>query len=203
MNKEYLAIIGVVLTFVSYLPYIWSVWQGKTVPHAFSWIIWGVLSAICAAVQVAGGSGGGAWTTCSSACFCLLIAGLAAARSGLRASRNDWLTFGAGLAAIPLWYATSNPLWALLLLIGIESTAFWLTLKKGWFHPGEEMAFSYAVYAIATLLALLAVQTYNFITIAYPVFIITGNVAITLVVLGRRQGVRYSGKIAVAADILK
>ena len=186
MGKENFAVIGVTLSFISYLPYLWSVARRRTIPHAFSWIIWGVLSAIGAAVQLASGSGSGAWTTCSSAVFCLLVAALAAFKGGFHATRADWITFICGMGAIPIWYVTGNPLWALLLLITIEGTAFGLTIKKGWYFPHEDMIFCYAVYAMAACAALAAVKTYTIITVGYPVFIIIANILVVLVLVGRR-----------------
>jgi len=38
--KEFFSAIAILLTFVAFIPYIRSILQGKTSPHAFSWIIW-------------------------------------------------------------------------------------------------------------------------------------------------------------------
>lgn len=40
MHKELLAAAAIALTFAMFVPYIRSIHQGRTKPHAFSWIIW-------------------------------------------------------------------------------------------------------------------------------------------------------------------
>ena len=39
-HKEIFAAVALVLTFVAFVPYFWSIWQAKTRPHVFSWLIW-------------------------------------------------------------------------------------------------------------------------------------------------------------------
>ncbi len=199
MGKEVFAAVAMSITVISYLPYLWSMWRGHTRPQAFSWILWGLLTGIGFAAQLAGGAGPGAWNTGCSTLFCLSVALISIFQSGLRASRTDWIMFMIGLLALPLWYFTSDPIWALVLVMSIDGIAFWLTLKKAWMLPKEELAFSYAVYGVSILFALFAMQHYNVITVVYPVFIFFGNITIASVVLMRR---RWMARLSLVGCVL-
>ena len=58
--KELLGAITIVLSLVGYLPYIRDIRKKKTKPHAFSWIIWTLVTFIIGFAQLAAGSGWGA-----------------------------------------------------------------------------------------------------------------------------------------------
>ncbi len=42
MFKELLSACAILLTLIAFFPYIRSILQGKTRPHAFSWVTWSV-----------------------------------------------------------------------------------------------------------------------------------------------------------------
>jgi len=71
--KTALGIIATVMAFVSYIPYIRNMLSGKTKPHAFSWLVWGTLTAIAFVGQVSKGAGPGAWVTGFTACVSFFI----------------------------------------------------------------------------------------------------------------------------------
>jgi predicted small integral membrane protein len=53
--------LAVVLTFVAFVPYIRSILAGRTKPHVFSWVIWGITTMIVFFAQLEVKSGMGAW----------------------------------------------------------------------------------------------------------------------------------------------
>ena len=40
------AILSAVLYLAGFLPYIYQTFRGRVVPHAFSWTVWAIISAI-------------------------------------------------------------------------------------------------------------------------------------------------------------
>jgi hypothetical protein len=187
MNKEYLAIAALVASTANVLPYMWSIWRGRTRPHAFTWIVWGLVMGVGAAAQVVGGAGTGAWNLAYGACLCLILAALTIVKVSLQVTRNDWITFGAALATIPLWYITKNPLWSLLLAIAIDGVGYWFIIRNVWAHPEHERALFYTTNNVQVVLSILALQTFNFITAAYPMFMLTGNLSIAFIIVFRRR----------------
>jgi hypothetical protein len=185
-NKDILGLIASTITIASYVPYLWSVNRGITKPHAFSWILWAFQTALACAALLVKGAGAGAWSTGISAAFCGAIAIMGLYKGHRSVSRLDWIMFGIALAALPLWYVTDDPLWSVLLVMLIDGFAFVMTFRKAWVLPHEEMAISYLLYAISLLISLFALTQYNFITFAYPVFILFANAGLALLIWYRR-----------------
>ena len=75
--KELLSAIAIVLTFLAFLPYIRSIFQGKTKPHVFSWVIWGSTTFIVFLAQLADKGGAGAWPIGVSGIITIYVALLA------------------------------------------------------------------------------------------------------------------------------
>jgi hypothetical protein len=184
--KDALGLLAVALTFASYIPYLWSVLAGRTKPHAFSWIIWAFLTALACAAQLVKGAGAGAWPIGLSAAFCGGIAVVGLVKGQRTASKSDRVIFCIALAALPLWYLTADPLWSVLLVMLIDGFAFVMTFRKAWRLPYEEMATSYLLYAVSLAISLFALTRYNFITLAYPVFILLANAGLAALICWRR-----------------
>ncbi len=71
--KIFLGYLAVIIGIVSYVPYITNIFRGKTKPHAFSWLVWSVLTGIAFAAQVVEHGGAGSWITGSTALTCVVI----------------------------------------------------------------------------------------------------------------------------------
>src|SRR5580698_5703228 len=61
--KEILGASAILIGCISYVPYFRTIFSGKTKPHAFSWLVWGILTAIAFGGQIVGKGGAGAWVT--------------------------------------------------------------------------------------------------------------------------------------------
>src|SRR5262245_50916787 len=135
MYKELLAAAAIVLTFVMFVPYIRSIHEGRTKPHAFSWIIWALGTFVVFLAQLAGQGGFGAWPIGVSGLITAYIAGLAYwNRTDTSITRTDWLFLAIALAALPCWLLTSNPLLAVVLLTGVDLAGFGPTFRYAFHH---------------------------------------------------------------------
>jgi len=61
LEKSIFATIAIVISGLSFVPYIWSIFRGTVRPHVLSWSIWGLTTTIVFFAQRAGGAGVGAW----------------------------------------------------------------------------------------------------------------------------------------------
>lgn len=73
LTKEILSAIAVVITIVSYIPYVSDIYKGETRPHVFSWIIWGLLTGITYTAQVVEGGGVGTWSMGLTFILCISV----------------------------------------------------------------------------------------------------------------------------------
>lgn len=168
------------------LTYFRSIWQGKTRPHAFSWLIWGVISSIGFAAQFAEGAGAGSWARGFGAFTCFLLVGISLFRGEKNITRADWITLVVALSAIPLWILTKTPLWSVILVCAIDTIGYLPTIRKSWTKPQSESALSYSLGSLGALLTLLAIENYTMATWLYPAVLVASNGAMALFLLKRR-----------------
>lgn len=191
--KEVLGVIAIVLTLVAFIPYLRSIWQGRTIPHVFSWIIWGATTSIVFIAQLQEKGGAGAWPTGMSAVITLLVAVSAyRCKADYSITRTDWLFVVAAMTALPLWYVTSDPFWAVLVLTTVDALGFGPTIRKVYHFPFEEQALLYGIFAISNGLAIMALENYTAATVLFPAA--TGAACLMLITLigYRRQVVKRS-----------
>ena len=167
--KESFSATAIILTFIAFIPYIRSIQQGKTIPHAFSWIIWASVTFIIFLAQLADKGGLGAWPIGVSGIITLYVAMLAySKKSDLTITTTDWLFFISALTAIPFWYFTSNPLWAVLILTTIDLLGFAPTFRKSYQYPYSEQLTFYAIIASRNIFSIFALENYSLTTLLFP-----------------------------------
>ncbi len=71
--KTIIGIVAIILTFIGYVPYLRDVIKGKTIPHVYSWFLWGFVTLIAFAIQVSTGGGIGAFVTLTAAVMCVVV----------------------------------------------------------------------------------------------------------------------------------
>ena len=57
--KVLLGALAIVIGIFAYIPYLRDLWRGKTKPHAFSWIIWGIMTSTGFFASMSRGGGAG------------------------------------------------------------------------------------------------------------------------------------------------
>lgn len=186
--KELLSIVAVVLTLAAFLPYIRSILKHESKPHVFSWVIWGSTTFIVFLAQREGGGGVGAWPIGISGVITLLIALLAWSRkSDISISRLDWLFFTLALWALPLWYATADPLWAVAILTLVDVLGFGPTVRKIYHFPWSESLVFFGLFAARNLIVILALENYSLTTVLFPAVIGAACVLLIALALHRRR----------------
>lgn len=188
MNKELIGWISVGVTILSVVPYYYFVCKHTIKPHAFSWFIWGVLTAIGFTAQMTEGAGAGAWATGVVSIACLGIAALALKYGERNITRSDWVCFIAAIAAIPLWVITDDPLGSVILISVIDVLGYIPTIRKSYHKPYEELMFTHVTGTLKYVFALLAMENWTLTTWLYPAAICSANVVLVALLLWRRQG---------------
>lgn len=187
VSKEFFGVISVILAGVSVAPYIYFIIRGKVKPHAFSWFIWSILTGIGCAAQVAEGAGPGAWITGFLSAACLLITLLAVFKIEQNITRSDWLSFIAAIMAIPLWMATNDPLWSVILISTIDMIGYYPTFRKSYTKPQEELVFTFVIGGIKYVFSVLAIADLSLTTWLYPVSVAVSNLSLAALLVIRRK----------------
>ncbi len=186
--KILLGILSVLVGIAAYIVYFRNILSGKTKPHAFSWLVWGILTGIAFAAQISQGAGPGAWVTGSSAILCAVIFLLALSKGERDFPLIDWLFLaGAGLA-LAWWIFTKDPTGSVILVIITDALAFVPSFRKAYSRPYEETALTFALNGLKFLIALFAMSAISLATALYPAYLVIANASyVTLILVRRRQ----------------
>jgi len=173
----------------SMVPYIRSIVTGRNHPHAFSWLIWAVVTAIGFTAQMLEGAGPGAWIMVVNCVLCVTVVVLSLRHGEKNITRFDWMAFMAALAAIPVWVLTQNPFWAVLMVSAIDATGLMPTWRKTWVRPFSENLIPYICTLGAFLLSIVALDRFTFTTAFYPSSIMVTHIAFLAMVFLRRRAI--------------
>lgn len=195
-SKELLSAVAIALTFLAFYPYLRSILRGTTRPHVFSWVIWACTTLVVFLAQHQAGGGAGAWPIGVSGAITALIAVLAfLKRSDVTVTRTDWWFFSAALSSLPLWYATSDPTWAVVVLTLVDLLGFGPTVRKSYAAPHSESLAFFGLFAARNAIAVAALERYSVATVLFPGVIAMACVLLMLLIVYRRRSLAANGSL--------
>lgn len=180
------AALAVLVACVRYGTYFYSIYLKQTKPHAFSWLLWGVMVGIGALAQFELEGGASAYALAFVAISCLAVAVLAVFIGEKHYTKSDWLALGAALCAIPLWKFTESPILALAFLIVIDCLSYYPTFRKTYAKPDTEPPISYFWAGLRYFLILFAVPNPSWETLIYPFFLMASDWGFAVFIVVRR-----------------
>jgi hypothetical protein len=180
--------LAIILTILSFIPYTRSILQGKTKPHVFSWLVWGLATTIVFFAQLAGGGEAGAWSIGLSGLLTLGVAWMAFQRRlDTAITGMDWIFFLLALSSLPFWFFTKNPFWAVVILTAVDTLGFGPTFRKAYEKPFEEELTLYVLTSVRNLLSITVLETQSWTTVLFPGFVAFTCGVFTVMVLIRRK----------------
>ncbi|WMJ08027.1 hypothetical protein [Nitrosomonas sp. sh817] len=186
--KETFSLIAIAITLAAFIPYIREIFRGSIRPHIFSWVIWGVTTLLIFVAQLEDNGGPGTWPIGVSASITIFIAYLAfIKRADVTITRADWLFFIAALLSLPLWYWTSDPLWAVILLTAIDVAGFGPTVRKAYQFPYSESLLFFALFTLRNALVMLALENLTLTTLLFPAVMLILCVLMMAMIAYRRR----------------
>ncbi len=185
--KELLSGLAIALTFAAFISYVSAIIGGSIKPHVFSWVIWGSTTFMVFLAQLKEG-GVGAWPIGVSGAITLLIAFLAyLKRVDITITKTDWVYFVSAMSSLPLWYLTSDPLWAVVVLTTVDVIGFGPTARKVYRFPDSESLLFYALIAARNLIVIVALETHSVTTVLFPAIIAAACMLLMAMAAYRRR----------------
>jgi hypothetical protein len=186
-RSKWVFILPILRHLLAFAPYIYTILKGATRPHVFSWVIWGTTTFVVFLAQLEDGGGLGAWPVGVSATITLFIAVLAwMKRADVAITRTDWLFFAAAMSSVPIWFYTSDPLWAVVILTTVDVLGFGPTVRKAYIFPHSESLSFYGLLAVRNFLVLVALENYSITTVLVPAVVAAACVSLIAMVGLRR-----------------
>ena len=175
--------VSALLSIFMILPYVRDILRGGTRPERASWLIWTVLGLVAFFSQLAKGATDSLWLTAGQtlAVFIVFLLSIKYGTGGL--SKRDVRALIAAALGLVLWYVTSNAIYALIIVILIDAIGSALTLVKSYHEPESETMSTWVISGASGVFGALAVGSFNPVLLAYPLYIVVANYAITLLLL--------------------
>jgi hypothetical protein len=177
------------LAIISYIPYIREMLNGKTKPHAFSWLIWTIITYIAGTAQLTGGGGWGSMVAFTTGTISAWIAYYSFRHRAITITKSDWVSLIIALGAIPLWLITKQPLFSVIIISIIDLVAFWITIRKTYNLPYSENLAQNFMSTAKHVLTIGAQQHFSWVTLLYPASLAVTTAGFCIMILVRRQQV--------------
>ncbi len=190
MNTPLLAFLGIgsaILNTAGTIPYLRDIFRHKTKPERATWWIWFMLSLIAFSAQWAAGARWSLFMTGAQVAAVGTIAVLSVHFGYGSFQRKDLVSILVAIMGITLWGFTRQPLLALLIVVGIDLVALWLTIVKTWQAPLTETLINWILASGSGVLGILAVGELNFTKLIYPIYITLGNSSLMFIIIYRRR----------------
>lgn len=185
--KPILGIVAVCLGLAAYAIYIHSTVKDKIKPHAFSWLLWMLTTAIVFTAQFMKGGGAGSWSTGFTCTVCLAIGIISLFKYDKRYTLSDILFISIAVLALLPWFFTKNPTISVVLIASIDVLGYGPTLRKSYYYPDEEKAISFGLNAVKHFFSFMALGNYIVATWIYPASQIFMNSLVVVLILIRRK----------------
>jgi hypothetical protein len=185
--KLIISLVAIVLTIIGYVPYIRDIFKRKTVPHVFTFFIWGFASILTFALQMHGGGGVGAWVTLAAAIICLFIFVLGLKYGEKNITRADIIFFVISIISLVLWPIAKQPVWAVVLIVAVDVFGFLPTIRKSWNKPYSETLFTYQLCVFRHGMSMFGLRQFNLLTLLYPLAWTAANFIFVIILMARRK----------------
>lgn len=186
--KTIIGITAVLLTFVGYIPYFRDIFKGKTIPHVYSWFLWGFVTFIAFALQVSDNAGPGAFVSFAAAIMCSGVFLLGIQKKGQRdITFSDKIFLLLAFISLLAWLVAKQPVVSVLLVTLTDLLGFAPTIRKSWDKPYTETLSFYLLNTFRFSLAVASLSRYTIVTTLYPLSWLLANGLFAFMLIVRRR----------------
>ncbi|MCK5107887.1 MAG: hypothetical protein KAQ83_04110 [Nanoarchaeota archaeon] len=171
---QYLVIIGAIAQLWGSLVYVKETLAGRAKPNRVTWLMWAIAPLIA---SVAAFMSGVTWAVlpvfmAGFGPFLVFISSFFNKKAYWKLGKWDYLCGLFSVLALVLWGITKNPSIAILFAIISDGCAAIPTAIKSWKYPETEHYGAYAASLFSVLLGFFAIKSWNFIELAFPIYLI-------------------------------
>ena len=167
--------LGAALNLIGSVTYVVATVKGKTKPNRVTWFLWALAPLIAFGAMVGEGVSplDGLMTfMVGFGPLMIFIASFVNEKSVWKITKFDVICGGLSVLGIIAWELTRTGNIAILFSVLADGLALLPTLVKSWKEPETENYVVFMNGAISAMITLLALKTYNFEHVAFPVYIL-------------------------------
>lgn len=188
--KTIFLILASVITIVSVLPYLRDILKGTTKPNLVSWITWTLLTGIATGAEIAAHEYVAAIFTGSAVIETASVVVLGIKHGYVKYTMFDVVCQVSAIVGIILWQLFNSPAIGVMASVIIDFIGALPTIRHSWLSPGEETWSAFGLAALGGIFALLALNSYNWISLPYALYIVSINLVIVYVIVTRLKKVQ-------------
>ena len=185
--QEFFGVLALALGLYGSGLYIFSILKKESRPHFYTFLIWSIITWIGFCAQFTDHAGPGMWVMLFTALATTITAILAIPFGTKDITKSDFIFLILSLSAIVPWLMTNDPFLSVLMICLIDGLAMIPTIRKSWNDPWGENLKSYGLHNAKFFLSLFAITNITFVTLAYPIAVITVNLFLIIACLYRRR----------------
>jgi hypothetical protein len=175
MFTQVAGILAGVTALIDFIAYDVSILRGKTRPNRATWFILTVVGILITASYYSVGARDTLWMPIG-----YTVGPFIAFLLSIKYGEGGWTTFDkvclfTAMISVIFWYLSGSALIALLINIFIDFLGMLPTIKKSYLDPNSEELHPWVITFIAGILNLLAISTFNFDIIIYPIYMFLVN----------------------------
>jgi len=190
-TKTLLTTVSILFALLSYIPYFRDIKNHKTRPHAFTWLVWCVMSTAAYFSQVADGGGVATWVLAFTAIVNFFIFAAALYRGATDINTTDWFCLFGAFIGLTLFSFSNDERLSLFIISSVNIIGFIPTVRKSMLKPQQETAMTFAFTALKYIFAILALENFSIGTVLYPATVGVSNILFVVLLLTRRQQLGY------------
>jgi hypothetical protein len=195
--KFWIGGIAALITIGGFYPYIRDIFKRKTEPHAYTWLIWAITQGTATAALLIGGGKFGALSLIAGTVMVFVVFILSLRFGTKNITVWDTVLLFIALISIVVWWLLHNPLISVILITIIDLIGYWPTLRKSFYEPWSETLIYWALMILTSILTIVSIENYNFLTLIYLAALVFANSAVWIVCFVRRKTIPRKGNTTV------
>lgn len=184
---EIIGILSGVMAFIASIPYIVDIVKGNTKPQRMAWVIFITLSGISFFAQLAEGATNSLWFPAVLFLQSIIIFALTLKYGMGGFGKPDIASLVAAILIMIIWWITKSPAVAIVCGVLVNTIGKILVAQKVYEYPSTEYLPTWVWSAVASLLAVVAVGSWNWILMITPLQNAITVAIIAAIIYIRRQ----------------
>ncbi len=171
-----------VLFFIAFLPYIWAIANGQTVPSPVSWIIWASLDTLALLAMRKEKAMSGQLTGATAGAWIITVLALIYGKPTM--GSIEWVSIACAVAGVVLWQRTGSAILAIICSQAAMFAGAIPTFVGAYTNPSQEDPIAWSIWFISCICALLAIKKWNLANALQPLtFTVIEATMVVLVVI--------------------